>query len=112
MHAFALTWNSYKFILPWKNKNHYYSFVRNFYVNIESVPMLGKHPVFFPAFIMPMKVCRWLVVISLDTKKTKFKKEYEGASSFKCIKHSRDRLKHEVTEPVYIRAYKSRFFRV
>lgn len=44
-------------------------------MNIESVPMLSKLSVFFPVFIVPMKVCRCLAAISVDNKKkTKLRK--------------------------------------
>lgn len=74
--------------------------------------MLGKLPVFFPVFIVPMKVCRCLAAISVDNKKNKVKKEHEGVYSFKYTKHGRDRPKHEVTEPAYIGVYKLRVFTV
>ena len=67
MHAFALNWNCI-FIMAWKKKNRCYNFV------IDSVPMLGKFPVFFPVFIMPMKFCRWLFAVSVNTEKTKLRK--------------------------------------
>lgn len=56
---------------------------------------------------MPMKVCWYLLAISIDTKK-EVKKVYEGDYSFKCIKHSRYRKRHGVPSAVYISAYKSR----
>lgn len=82
-------------------------------MSIEYVPMLGRIPVFLPVFIMSMKVCRVLVAISVDTEKpNEVKKVYEGAYSFKYIKHSGDRPKHEVIDGVYISAYKSSVFTV
>lgn len=110
MRAFALNWNSCTFTLTWKKKNHYYDFVRIFFnVSIESVPVLGRIPVFFPVFIVPMKVCRVLVAISVDTKKpSKVEKVYEGAYSVKYIKHSEDRPKHEMIEgSIYIKCFHS-----
>lgn len=66
--TFSLNQNTCTFILKLK-KNHDNNCQIFFYMTAEYFPMLGRLPVFFHVFIVAMMVCRWLVTISVDTKK-------------------------------------------
>lgn len=102
-------WSSCTFILTQKKKNNSLTLLEFFTWILNTFQCWENF--LSSVFIMPMNACRCLLVFPLILKK-EIKKVYEGAYSFKYIKHSKYRQRHGVTALVYISAYKSRVFTV